>query len=157
MRHRFLLFPKPPPGTDAAAAFGISAAFPAFVTGTQEGGVDALPLLDQARSVLADIASRLHASSQASADPQYKVACDFFKRPHLYVKVTFHAVTASPGPQTTVMLSRAKWVTCTCLGADWRLFAACSISTLVRTIADLVPKVPQPRPDVDNLLGPGVA
>jgi Putative peptidoglycan binding domain len=53
----------------AASAFGISAAFPAFVTGTQEGGVDPMPLLAQARSVLADIASRLDAAAKASADP----------------------------------------------------------------------------------------
>jgi hypothetical protein len=43
----------------AAAAYGIAAAFPGFIAGPQEGSVATLPLLDQARGVLADITKRL--------------------------------------------------------------------------------------------------
>jgi hypothetical protein len=55
----------------AASAFGIAAAFPALPSGTQEGGVDALPLADQAKSVVADIVSRLGVASRvAGSDPE---------------------------------------------------------------------------------------
>ncbi|HEX8792895.1 MAG TPA: hypothetical protein VF765_18245 [Polyangiaceae bacterium] len=50
----------------AASAFGIAAAFPSFVSGGQEGGVTVLSLVAQARSILAEIGSRLDAAAKAS-------------------------------------------------------------------------------------------
>jgi hypothetical protein len=54
-----------------AAGFGVAAAFPAFPGGLQEGGVSPLPLLDQARSVLAELDQR---SSDAAGTPDDPVA-----------------------------------------------------------------------------------
>ena len=55
----------------AAAAFGIAAAFPPFVAGSQEGGVASLGLVVDAASVLADIDQRLStAATSAGAAEQ---------------------------------------------------------------------------------------
>jgi hypothetical protein len=75
----------------AASAFGIAGAFPAFVTGSQEGGVDALPLVDQARSVLAEISSRLGAASKASADPLTQARAIFGRDYQLLIGFAFPA------------------------------------------------------------------
>jgi hypothetical protein len=86
-----------------ASAFGISAAFPAFVTGTQEGGVDALPLLAQAQSVLADITARLDASSRPPADPQAQARSIFGRDFQLLIGFGFPAMPAAAAELTQAL------------------------------------------------------
>jgi hypothetical protein len=76
----------------AASRFGIASAFPGFA-GAQEGGVSALPLADQARSVLAELAARLDAAAAAPPDDPAGQARAVFGRDHLLL-VGF----ALPGP-----------------------------------------------------------
>jgi hypothetical protein len=75
----------------AAAAFGLSAAFPAFVAGAQEGGAGALPLMEQARSVLADIDARLDAAARVPADPVAQARAVFGRDYQLLIGFTFPA------------------------------------------------------------------
>jgi hypothetical protein len=86
-----------------ASAFGISAAFPAFVTGTQEGGVDALPPLAQAQSVLADITARLDASSQPSASPQDQARAIFGRDFQLLIGFGYPAGSAAAAELTQAL------------------------------------------------------
>jgi hypothetical protein len=75
----------------AAAAFGLSAAFPAFAAGGQEGGVGVLPLIDQARSVLADIDARLDAAARVPAEPVAQARAIFGRDYQLLIGFTFGA------------------------------------------------------------------
>jgi hypothetical protein len=49
-----------------AAQFGINAAFPAFVAGTQEGGVNPLSIVDQANAALTEVTSRFTQANTAT-------------------------------------------------------------------------------------------
>jgi hypothetical protein len=63
-----------------ASAFGIAAAFPGLPAGAQEGGVNALSLADQARSVLADVAARLDTASRVTVGDAEALAEAVFGR-----------------------------------------------------------------------------
>jgi hypothetical protein len=93
----------------AASAFGIAAAFPAFAAGTQEGGVTALPLLAQARSVLADIGSRLDASStpKMSADPQGQARAIFGRDYQFLIGFAFPAASPAAAELTQALANEA--------------------------------------------------
>jgi hypothetical protein len=74
----------------ATAAFGIAASFPASV-GRSEGGVDALPLVAQARSVLAEIESRLQDLTNSPDDPATRATKIFGRAFQLLVGFRFPA------------------------------------------------------------------
>jgi hypothetical protein len=93
-----------------ASQFGIAAAFPPFVAGTQEGGIAPLPLVDQATSVLADIQARLDAVA-AAVDAQAQAQAIFGR--HFQLLTGFH-FTAATGQE----LAQAIGYGPTMLGGD---------------------------------------
>ena len=78
----------------SAAQFGVAAAYPAFITGGQEGGLSPLSLLDQANHAAAEIASRLTQASGES-DPAARARALFGRDFRLLVGFQFPTVSAA--------------------------------------------------------------
>jgi len=78
-----------------AAQFGVSAAFPPFVAGNQEGGVAPLPLIDQAARVLAEMHARVAAFSGAAGDAEKQALAIFGRDFRLVIGFDFAGATGS--------------------------------------------------------------
>jgi hypothetical protein len=96
-----------------AAQFGVAAAFPAFVSGGEEGGISPMPLLDQAKSMLSEIQSRLEQAASDAADPVAAAQAVFGRDFRLLTGFQFPASSASGAE-----LAQATSYGPTMLGAD---------------------------------------
>ena len=79
----------------AASSYGIAAAFPAFVSGAQEGGVSPMPLVDQASSVLTEIQSRLAQAAAKAGDAAGQAQAVFGRDYLILTAFSFPSTTAS--------------------------------------------------------------